>query len=495
MKALCFFRITSCAPLSILRGSFWLPLFLLGLGIPSGVAASKTWNVPGEQGSLLQALEQARSGDTILVAAGRYTGGFRIPSGVRLQSDGNDEPGKLGLRRAEQTIIEGTADNRPGVEIEDGAVLDGFTITGVGVYDEALWNHHHETRGEEQHHGTIGKVGTPGVLIRGPGAVLHNIVHHNGATGILILGSEGKQVSPRIVGNTSYRNMGGGIGSMNGSTALIQANHCFENFHAGIGHHGGSPHVLENDCHDNIRAGIGISDGASPLVEGNRCYHNRRAGIGIRTGSDTRPRVVNNECRDNGMAGIGVEEGACPVLIRNRVINNRLVAIGIVEGSRVVLEQNELSREGGVPPLVAIRKGSYAEMTGNRIRGGGVAGLLVEGSAVLRNNVIENTTARPERARQAAVWVRPGSTIEFIGNQVLNWPRGLVADRAESLVLRKNQISGFRGVALVVKDSAQPVHIEGNLAISVHETDQVLEITGSQGKISSNRLQAPKLRP
>jgi|GEM_PF-903749 len=349
-------------------------ILLLALAISIASHAAEL-RVPEDFNSVQSALTAAKTGDTVLVQPGTYREPSKLKAGVTVKSAGNDEKGKLGLKRAEVTILEG------GVEMAEGAVLDGFTVTGVGNYDEKLWQHHFDTQGNEQPHEPIGAEGRPGIAIATNGTVRNNIVHHIGYTGIAVTGG-----SPRIESNVCYRNMGGGIGSMKGSTATITGNTCFENFYAGIGCDASSPLIEKNRCHDNIRAGIGISEGSSPKVTGNLCFNNRRAGIGIRTGAETRPLVENNECRDNAMAGIGVEEGARPTLTRNKLVNNRLVGIGITGGSQAIIAGNEISREGGMPPLIAVLEDSSANITGNTIRGGGVACVLVKGSAELRGN-------------------------------------------------------------------------------------------------------------
>ena len=67
-------------------------------------------------------------------------------------------------------------------------MLNGFTITGVGEYDATLWQHHFDTRGNEQSHECIGQPGVPGISVANDCAVLHNILHHIGYTGITIVG-------------------------------------------------------------------------------------------------------------------------------------------------------------------------------------------------------------------------------------------------------------------------------------------------------------------
>ncbi|MBX7211592.1 MAG: right-handed parallel beta-helix repeat-containing protein [Verrucomicrobiaceae bacterium] len=372
------------------------------VGISAQAAMLK---VPDDFKTIQSAINAAQTGDTVLVQPGTYRGPLTLQAGVIVKSVGDDEKGKVGLKRAEAAILEG------GVEMADKAVLDGFTVTGVGTYDEKLWQHHFDTQGNEQPHEHIGAEGKPGIAVAANCTVTNNIVHHIGYTGIAITAG-----SPRIANNVCFRNMGGGIGSMKGSTALIEKNECFENFYAGIGCDGSSPTIKENFCHDNIRAGIGISEGSSPKVTGNRCFNNRRAGIGIRTGVETRPVVESNECRDNALAGIGVEEGARPTLRKNKLINNKLVAIGVTGGSEALIDGNEMSREGGAPPMIAVLEGCKATITDNTIRGGGVAAILIKGSVVVRNNQL---ISPPKKGR--AVWVHEGGVAEMKDNKIEGW--------------------------------------------------------------------------
>lgn len=365
-----------------------------------------TIHVPKDHTSLQTAINAAKPGDTVLAAAGTYREPLKLKPGVILKSTGSDDKGKLGLKRAEATILEG------GVEMAEKAVLDGFTITGVGKYDENSWQHHFDTQGNEQPYEHIGAPGKPGIAVAVESEVRNNIVHHIGYTGIAITGG-----SPRIVRNVCYRNMGGGIGAMNGSTALIEKNQCFENFYAGIGCEAASPVIKNNDCYGNVRAGIGISEGSSPKVNDNRCFKNRRAGIGIRTGAETRPVVEGNECRDNDMAGIGVEEGARPTLTKNKLINNKLVAIGITGGSSAVISENEVSRDGGVPPMIVVLDGSSAVITGNTIRGSGVAGIMIKGKAEIRGNHLIGTGPKAGNA----IWAHAGSEVILGSNQAEGW--------------------------------------------------------------------------
>lgn len=352
--------------------------------------------------------------------------------------------------------------------------------------------------------------------------------------------------------------MGGGIGSMKRSTAIIEENVCFENYYAGIGHDNASPSVINNVCFENIRAGIGISEGSCPVVRGNKCYKNRRAGIGTRTGENTRPIIEDNDCYENDMAGIGTREEASPVIrnnrcyknklagigsrthatptiignecyenekagigqqsaaatvlignychhnktsgigfasckagrstvMNNRVIDNALVAIGINPGWTVRLSGNELSREGGLPPIVMVFDGAEATFTDNTIRGGGVAGIRVAGKVRVENNKFVGTSLRRVGPPNFAIWALSGSDVNLLGNKVQGWRHGLHATEANVSVI-KNVVSNFHIAAFVIQHSASPANICGNTAISKNPKDKVLSISGEVGNVNNNEL-------
>jgi parallel beta-helix repeat protein len=507
-------------------------------GADSGAQTSRTLRVPGDFPTIQAAITAAQSGDTVLVSAGTYRERLKLKPRVTVRSEGADARGRLGLLRAEATILDGTSGTGPGVQMADDAVLDGFTVTGVGKFDDVLWQQHFDTRGNGQRHEHIGQPGTPGIAAESGGAILNNIVHHIGYTGIAVTGAPGRKVSPRVAGNFCYRNMGGGIGSLDGSTAVIEGNTCFENFHAGIGHHNASPLVRSNTCYGNVRAGIGISEGSSPTVTGNRCFQNRRAGIGIRTGRGTQPAVEVNECFDNGMAGIGVEEEARPTLSRNRcrenrfagigisdksearvlgneclsngeagiglrggaraeIIGNRLasnnlVAIGVTGGSTARIAGNEIMRAGGMPPLIAVLDASRATVESNTIHGGGVAGVLVEGTAEVLNNRFLGTGARRSGPPNIAVWAKQGSTVNFSGNHVEGWRQALSAIGTAEVVARTNEVSGFSVTAIVVKSTKKPAEVSGNVAFSNDKNARAAEVSGAAGEVSANVVRPAK---
>jgi parallel beta-helix repeat protein len=467
-----------------MRASWWsqtIPAALI-VSLTASAVVAETLRVPRDHKSIQSAIDAAKHGDTVLVDAGTYRERLRLRAGITIKSVGDDAKGKLGLRRAEATIIDGDFKNATGagVVMAEDSVLDGFTITGVGQYDEVSWKKHQATLGEEQSHEHIGAAGTAGIAVVGITrcTVRDNIVHHVGYTGIAITGTEGKRVSPHVFRNVTYRNMGGGIGSMKKSTAIIESNLCFENFYAGIGHNDASPLVIDNTCHSNIRAGIGISEGASPVVQGNKCYANRRAGIGIRSGESTQPIVEDNTCYENQMAGIGNRDGARPIIRRNRCFRNRMAGIGSRDGARAVIEENECfenemagigSRLGAAPIIrgnrcyrnlmagIGAREGARPVIEDNECFENRMAGIGTQQDAVavIRGN-------RCHHNQMAGIGSRLGARPVIVDNDCHdNQMAGVGSREGAAAVIRgnrsfKNQMAGFgnrRGARSVLVDN------------------------------------------
>ena len=481
---------------------------LLSLGSASRGVFASTLYVPKDHQTIQSAIDHASQGDEVLVAPGIYRERVRMKKGITVRSVGGQNRGNVGLLRAEKTTIDGTdvVSDQPGVLMAEGATLDGFTVTGVGLYDEESWNHHHSTRGEEQTYDKIGKPGVAGISVIGIQhcSVLNNIVHHIGYTGIVVMGAEGVSVAPRIAHNVTYRNMGGGIGAMMKSSPVIESNICYENFYAGIGHAtGAEPKVVNNECYRNIRAGIGISEGSKPLVRGNRCYENRRAGIGVRTSDDTIPIIEDNDCFDNGMAGIGVSDHASAVIRSNRCFRNLEAGIGCREGATPEIIGNECYENGmsGIgsrlqaSPVIrdnlchhngtagiGSQDGSTATLIGNKCYENEAAGIGIEDHA--------KVTARGNhcyRNRQAGIGVRLEASAVIQGNHCYeNDLAGIGVDDAADALISDNSCEknlaagiGIRGgaTATLYRNRCEE---NGKVAIGVD--------TGSNAKLFDNHL-------
>ena len=341
--------------------------------------------------------------------------------------------------------------------------------------------------------------------------VSNNIVHHIGYTGIAVIGAEGKRVSPHIYRNVTWRNMGGGIGSMKHSTAVIEENTCFENFYAGIGHDDASPLVINNVCFDNVRAGIGISDHARPIVRGNKCYGNRRAGIGIRTGEETQPIVEYNECYENDMAGIGNRDDACPIIRHNRCYKNRMAGIGSRDGARAVIEHNECfenemagigSRLGAAPVIrhnrcyrnrmagIGSREEARPVIEDNECFDNRMAGIGSQQDAapVIRNNHCYSND-------MAGIGSRLGARPVIVDNECFeNKMAGIGSREGAAPVIRSNRTHDNQMAGIGSRRGARPVIVDNEshenkmAGIGVRDTATVAVIIGN--RCLENRLVA-----
>ena len=497
-------------------------------------ALAATIRVPQDHKTIQAAIDASSNGDTILVAPGKYPERIRLKPRTTLRSVGEDEKSGDAHKRAEATVIDGGGKEgkHPGVVMAEDSTLDGFTITNVGLYDEATWKKHFDSQGEElgDEEGSVQAEGTiPAISIKGVSCTVINcLVSHNGDVGIGVLGQENSRTAPIIFGNIVLRNMGGGIGVAEGAEPIIQANACKENLRAGIGCRNANPIITNNLCYRNIRAGIGCREGSKPVMRDNKCYQNRRAGIGIRM-EGTAPVVEANECYENEMAGIGCRDGASPILRnnvcrknkmagigcrdgatplivdndcrenelvgigvqtkaraiiqRNKCLDNKLVAIGVTKESTATITDNELSRTGGLPPIIAVKDGSTATIRDNRITGGGVAAVLVQGKATVSDNTFTEVGAKQGNA----VWVWENSTATISDNSFDGYRAAVNAAKA-AVSITGNTIKQFQGTAIIVKDSQKPAHVFGNTATSTDPQAKVVDVQGPSGVVGENRL-------
>ena len=491
---------------------------------------AETLRVPQDFQTIQVAIDHANAGDIVLVAPGRYSEHIRLKPDISLRSSGDDTAGVEGLRRAEETIIDGGhQDDASAVSMAEGSTLNGFTITNVGTYDDAKWLQHYESQGEElgDDEGSVQAEGTtPAISVRGVSCTVTNcIIHHNGDVGIGVLGEEGTKTEALITANVVYRNMGGGIGIAEEAQPIVRGNICRENLRAGIGCRKASPVITDNLCFQNIRAGIGCREGSMPILRGNKCYQNRRAGIGIRM-NNTAPVVDANECFENEMAGIGCRDGASPILRnnvcrknkmagigshgalplivgnvcqenqqagiglqgqtraviqKNQCHDNRLVAIGVTEESMATIIDNKVSRTGGLPPIIAVKDASTATIQDNQVSGGGVAAILIQGKAIVSGNTFAGIAA----SQGNAVWVLQNSTAAITENSFHGYRTAVNASKA-TVTVTGNLISQFQGTAIIVKDSQNPAHVHGNKASSTDTAAQVTDVQGLSGIVEHN---------
>lgn len=450
--------------------------------------------VPRDHKTIQAAVDAASAGDTVTVHPGTYREAVRLRRRVTLRSAGDDTPGERGLKRAEAVIIEGPGAGAVGsaVTLADGAVLDGVTVTKVGLFDRKEYDRHHAERGENLPDergaagaaGNIAAVSVDGVTAR----VRHVIVRDNGGPGIACTSAPGRRNASLIESNICRHNMGGGIGIADGATPIVRGNRCSENLRGGIGNRASAGIIIGNECHDNVRAGIGVREGARPVIRGNKCRGNRRAGIGIRM-EGTDPLVEDNDCHGNGMAGIGCRDKAAPVIRNNRCDDNELAGIGAAAGARPVIAGNRCrnNREAGI----GIESGAVATVTGNECSGNARAGIGQRGDAetVLADNHVHDNKA----AGIGFEDTRSGRAV-LIGNRVADNATVAVGVGAGWRVrMSGNTLSRKGGLPPIVMVAAGA---EADLSDNSITGEGVAGVrTEGAVRIASDRIACPNLRP
>jgi hypothetical protein len=450
------------------------PLVVVGMlfaSLSANSVGAATLEVPKDHKTIQAAIDAAAPGDTILVAAGTYRESLKLKERMTLKSGGDDARGNVGLKRAEATIIDGGgADAKgPAVTLAEGAILDGFTITRVGLFDQKEYDKHHATQGENlpDERGAAGAAHITAVSLPAITAIVRFcMVHDNGYAGIGCFGASNKSW---VYQNVVSRNMGGGIGNAEGATPTVEGNRCFNNLRGGIGNRKSAALILKNECYDNVRAGIGIREGATPLVRGNKCYKNRRAGIGCRM-EGTAPLIEDNDCYQNAMAGIGCRDGAAPLIRNNRCYENTLAGIGCRDGAGPTIFGNKCYRNneagigsqlGAKPHIVhnecyenekaGIGQRSNAEtyLGGNYVYHNKMAGIGFDDcdsgkSVVVNNKVIDNGLV--------AIGIHAGWKVRIAGNTlsrdgglppIIMVFKGAEADISDN-VIKSSGVAGVR---------------------------------------------------
>jgi nitrous oxidase accessory protein NosD len=83
-----------------------------------------------------------------------------------------------------------------------------------------------------------------------------------------------------------------------------------------------------------------------------------------------------------------------------------------------------------MPPLVAIRGGSEAIVARNTLNGGGVAGLLLEGQAILVGNEIKGTNDKFGQG----LWLWKGSKAMAQDNRIKGFKQPIKVSDGASLI-------------------------------------------------------------
>ncbi len=348
-------------------GKFLIGIITLGVFISNPkLSTAKTLHVPSEYSTIQGAIDSAQAGDEVLVSPGRYYETIQLRDWIAVRSEGSTAE-HLDHTAARRTIIDANGILKAVVEGADGAVIDGFTLTGLGKVNHHVPGHPH------------------GVQCRGNSPVIiNNIIHHMGSTGIGSHMDNGKVAAPYIANNIVHSNQGLGIGNNHESAATVIGNTVYNNTEVGIGSRNGAHPLIENNIvYSNGWAGIGTRVGGFPSIRGNTVYKNgttrsasQGAGIGI--AETFVPIVENNEVFSNYLGGIGLRRGATAIIRNNKTYRNRYAGIGLDGAISVLIENNEIfeNKRGGI----GVTNNSSAVIRHNNIYGNENAGIAPSGN-------------------------------------------------------------------------------------------------------------------
>jgi len=381
---------------------------------------SKTITVPVDYSTIQSAIDNAVKGDTVLVNPGSYHEFIVLRDSIVLMSSGVDDGN---WNRASATIIhsEGLRDSddniTPVVNCADGAVLDGFEITGMDTVNHHLPGHSHAVQN------------------RGTSSTIKNcIVHDNGSTGIGSHEKDGRSAVPTIIHNKVYRNFGIGIG--------------FNHFSRGV--------AKDNTVYENREVGIGVQNGAAPLIENNNVYGNGWNGISVREGS--KPTIKNNTIYSNGTdrtgaemppgAGVGIGadstgwlvkpgEEIGPMIVENNIIYDNPSG-GIMARNNSLLNLKGNSCYDNFNFQIAINDSSVASIDSNFIYQTSESNYQAGGLVVNRNSIAKIKNNNIYNTDLAALIVGNKSSAEIINNDIyLNLGVGIRIDSTDSTILVK----------------------------------------------------------
>ncbi len=226
-------------------------------------------HVPGDYGTIQEAIDASSYGDTVMVAGGHYYEHLTLRSGVKVQGEGRDTTYLNGTHTGSVvTAVDVTNAEFSGFWVYfagNGSAEAGIKISGGNLIISNNKISHNPRYG-------VYIVGESSAIIR------NNIIWYNGDTndqytnyGLLTMHS-----SPLITNNLIYRNKEVGIyvAWADSDGTRIVNNTIVDNPYDGIWCYGGAPPVIKNNIIVSNGYGIAASHGAIPDISYNDVWNN-----------------------------------------------------------------------------------------------------------------------------------------------------------------------------------------------------------------------------
>lgn len=380
--------------------------------------------VPNDYKTIQEAINNANSGDTVVVSAGIYYEQLVMKDGVKLVSDPSEQGNELFAvpdahiklpKRTLRTIIDGSksipskhgmVDFDPGVG--RNTIIDGFTIQNLPMQNHHVPGHAH------------------GLNVRGASPIIANcLIQNMGSTGIgshVVYNDQDEKVPNRdfrwanvkhqasavLYNNIIHSSVGLGIGCNHFSSPFILGNEVYKNSDAVLGEaptpgmgnkHGSFATIIGNIVHDNPGGGImaqkgspqgkyGVDRPTHPTISNNVVFDNgsNKPGISCRSAGslETPIRINSNYVYRATSVGIGISKNSVGIIEDNMVMHSKYPNITINGSIALKLNRNKILGLGYTPGITIVNKSVVHEMIGNGVENGESLRFKVEGSSEVK---------------------------------------------------------------------------------------------------------------
>ena len=337
-----------------------------------GVTSAATIYVPDDYAKIQWAVDNATTGDIIIVESGTYHENVIVDKQLILR--GVD----TGFGRP---VIDANYLGSPVTLSADGITLEGFEVRHSGE--------------------VLGSFDCGIKVWFSNGNVVRNNTIRNNFDGILNWNSN----NSTITSNTVINNHHFGITSCVGSSNNIAGNTVANNQGNGIAIHGSSNTITDNDVTSNLGSGLYLSYSSNNTVTGNTVNLNGKGGILLKGPSNT---ITGNIISNNGGTGMYLYVSSGNNIIGNIVDNNHGYGIRIDNSSNNNIIDNSVSynSDGGIYLTfvgIATDYGSNCNnITNNIVSSNGYDGIFLEESS--SNNIIANTVVNHAHGNGIVLW-------------------------------------------------------------------------------------------